>query len=85
MWENPGTTVPIQFLFVLIFWLSLIFLSFGLFAPVNATVVTSFFLAAVAVTGAILMILELGDPMHQSLLRVSSEPMRRALTEVGRP
>ena len=85
LWENPGTTVPIQFLFVLIFWLSLIFLSFGLFAPVNATVVTSFLLAAVAVTGAILMILELGDPMHQSLLRVSSEPMRRALTEVGRP
>ena len=84
LWENPGTTVPIQFLFVLIFWLLLIFLSFGLFAPLNATVVTSFFLTSLAVTGALLMILELGDPMHQSLLRVSSEPMRRALDEIGR-
>ena len=85
LWENPGTTVPIQFLFVLIFWLFLIFLSFGLFAPINATVITSFLLSALAVTGAILMILELGDPMHHSWLQVSSEPMRRALLEIGRP
>jgi hypothetical protein len=85
LWANPGTTVPLQFLFVLIFWLFLIFVSFGLFAPVNATVVTSFFLCSLAVTGAILMILELGDPMHHSWLQVSSEPMRLALLEIGRP
>src|SRR5258708_28204099 len=85
LWENPGTTVPVQFLFVLIFWLFLTFVSFGLFAPVNLTVVTSFFLSSLAVTGAILMILELGDPMHHSWLKVSSEPIRRALLEIGRP
>lgn len=85
LWENPGTTVPIQFLFVLIGWLFLIFLSFGLFAPLNATVATSFFLTSLAVMGAILMILELGDPMHQSLVRISSQPMRSALIEIGRP
>jgi hypothetical protein len=85
LWANPGTTVPLQFLFVLIFWLFLIFLSFGLFAPVNATVVTSFLLCSLAVTGSILMILELGDPMHHSWLQVSSEPMRLALLEIGRP
>jgi hypothetical protein len=84
LWENPGTTVPVQFLFVLIFWLFLVFVSFGLFAPVNLTVVASFFLTSLAVTGAILMILELGDPTH-SWLRVSSEPMHRALLEIGRP
>ena len=82
---NPGTTVPVQFLFVLIFWLFLIFVSFGLFAPVNVTVVASFFLSALAVTGAILLILELGDPMHNSWLQVPSEPMRRALAELRRP
>ena len=85
LWENPGTTVPVEFLFVLIFWLSLIFISFGLFAPVNATVITSFFVSAFAVTGAVLMLLELGDPMHHGLLHVSSEPLRRALIEIGRP
>jgi len=85
LWESPGTTVPLPFLFVLIFWLSLIFFSFGLFAPVNVTVVASFFLSALAVAGSILMILELGDPMHHTLIRVSGEPLRRALLEIGRP
>ena len=85
LWENPGTTVPVQFLFVMIFWLSLIFVSFGLFAPVNVTVVTSFFLSALAVTGAILMIVELGNPMHHGWLQVPREPMGRALIEIGRP
>jgi hypothetical protein len=85
LWENPGTTVPREFLFVLILWLALIFASFGLFAPVNATVITSFFISSLAVTGAVLMLLELGDPMHHGLLHVSSDPLRRALLEIGRP
>jgi hypothetical protein len=85
LWENPGTTVPVQFLVVLIFWLFLIFVSFGLFAPANGTVIVSFSLSALAVAAAILMILELGDPMHRSLLQVSGDPLRRALLEIGRP
>ena len=85
LWENPGTTVPLPFLFVMIFWLALVFASFGLFAPVNVTVLTSFFLSSLAVTGAILMILELGEPMRHSLLQVSGEPLRRGLLEIGRP
>ncbi|CAN5902237.1 hypothetical protein BH11PSE3_BH11PSE3_36890 [soil metagenome] len=85
LWANPGTTVPLQFLYVLIFWLFLIFVSFGVFAPVNATVVTSFFLSALAVTGAILIILELGDPMRHGWIQISSDPMRRALLEIERP
>ena len=85
LWENPGTTVPLQFLFVLIFWLALVFTSFGLFAPANLTVVTSFFLSSLAVTAAILMILELGNPMRHGWLPVSGEPMQRAVREIGRP
>ena len=54
LWENPGSTVPPQFLFVLIFWLFLIFVSFGLFAPANRTVIASFLLSSLAVAGAIL-------------------------------
>jgi hypothetical protein len=85
LWENPGTAVPVQFLFVLIFWLALTFASFGLFAPANLTVITSFLLCALAVTGAILLILELGNPMHHGWIEVSSEPMRNALLEISRP
>ena len=85
LWENPGSTVPVQFLFVLIFWLALIYVSFGLFAPANLTVVASFFLSALAVAAAVLLILELGDPVHHGWFQVSSEPMARALVEIGRP
>ena len=85
LWENPGTTVPTQFLFVLIFWLFLVFLSFGVFAPPNLTVVASLFLSSVAVTGAIFLILQLGDPMHHSWLQISGEPLQRAVNEITRP
>ena len=85
LWENPGTTVPPQFLFVMIFWLFLVFLGFGLFAPINLTVVASFFLSSLAVTGALFLILQLGDPMHLSWLQISGEPLRRTLGEIGRP
>ena len=85
LWENPGSTVPLPFLFVLVFWLFLIFVSFGLFAPVNLTVIASFLLCSVAVSGAILMILDMGDPMHPGWVQVSGEPLRRAMVEVGRP
>lgn len=85
LWENPGSTVPPQFLLVLIFWLFLIFVSFGLFAPVNLTVIASFLLCTLAVSGAILMILDMGDPMHPGWVQVSGEPMRRAMIEVSRP
>jgi hypothetical protein len=63
-WENPGTTVPPPFIFLLVFWLFLIFLSFGLFASSNLTVITRFVLSALTVTGALFLILELGDPME---------------------
>ena len=85
LWENPGSTVPAQLLFVLIFWLALIYVSFGLFAPANLTVMASFFLSALAVAGAVLLILELGDPVHHGWFQVSNEPMRRAVVEIGRP
>ena len=84
LWEDTGTTAPRQFIFVMILWLFLIFASFGLFAPLNGTVVTSFCLSALAVTGAIFMIMELGDPMR-GWIQVSGEPLQRALVEIDRP
>ena len=73
------------FLFVLIFWLFLVFLCFGLFAPPNLTVVASLVLSSLTVTGAIYLILQLGDPMHHSWLQISGEPLQRALSEIGHP
>jgi hypothetical protein len=40
------TSVPTPFLVILLFWLTVIFASFGLFAPRNATVVSILFVCA---------------------------------------
>jgi hypothetical protein len=51
--------VPLVFLVVLVFWLSILFGTFGLFAPHNATVITALVLCAVAVSGSTFLILEM--------------------------
>ncbi len=46
-------------LVILICWLTILFVSFGLFAPRNATVVTVLFVCACSMSAAIFLILEL--------------------------
>lgn len=81
--EQRASNIPMPFLILLIFWLSLVFASFGLFAPRNATTIVVFSLCSVAVSGGITMILELDSPFS-GLVHVSGEPMRQALAEIIR-
>jgi len=74
---QTSTTVLRPLLFVMIFCLTAIFFSWGLFSPMNTTTVTTFFVAALCVSGAILLILELYSP-YTGLLRLSSAPLRLA-------
>jgi hypothetical protein len=82
LFEQSGSSIPIPFLVVLVFWLSLIFASFGLFAPPNATVVVALLLGALSVSAAIFLILELDLPF-EGLIRISDEPLRKALAHLG--
>jgi hypothetical protein len=82
LFEQGGSSIPIAFLVVLVFWLSVIFASFGLFAPRNATVITAFFIGALSVSGAIFLILELDQPF-QGVMRLSDAPLRNALAILG--
>ena len=66
------------FLAVLAFWLMIIFASFSLFSPLNATVLTCLLLFAVSAACAIFLILELSRPFT-GLMGISSAPMRKAL------
>jgi hypothetical protein len=75
-----GIAVPL--LVLVVFWLCLLFFSFALFAPRNATVITALFLSALAVAGAIYMTLELTTPFR-GILRISSTPMKEALDEIN--
>jgi hypothetical protein len=69
-------------LIVVVFWLSINFISFGLFAPHNATVIATLMLCALAVSGAIFLILELYSPFG-GLIQISSAPMLNALAHLG--
>lgn len=56
--------------------------SFGLFDPRNATVMVSLLISALAVCGAIFLILEIYHP-DTGLLKVSDAPLRAAFAQLG--
>jgi hypothetical protein len=80
--EQAGSSIPMPFLVVMVFWLAVIFASFGLFAPRNATVIATLFVCAMSVSGAIFLILELDSPFS-CLLQISDAPLRNAITHIG--
>ncbi len=82
IYEQKIASVSLPLLAVLIFWLTIIFISFGLFAPPNAMVVASFFVSALSVSGAIFLILEMYTP-YGGLIQISSAPLRAALAHLG--
>ncbi len=74
---SSGTSVPLPFLVVLVFWLTITFASFGMFAPRNATVLAVLFVCALSLGSAVFLVLELDGPFD-GLLKVSADPMRYA-------
>lgn len=81
--EQSGHSIPMAFLVILIFWLTIIFASFGLFAPANATVRSVFVVCSLSISGAIFLILEL-DRSFEGLIQISSVPLRQALAQLGK-
>jgi hypothetical protein len=82
MYEQGANSVSKPMLVILVFWLTAIFVSFGLFAPRNATVIIALFVAGLSVSGAILLILEMYSPFG-GLIQISSGPLRTTLTQLG--
>jgi hypothetical protein len=82
MFEQKEGSIPMPFLVVLIFWLTTLFISFGLAAPSNATVFVTLLICALSISAAIYMILELDQPFS-GVIQVSSAPLRNALAHLG--
>ena len=80
--EQEQNQLPLPLLFILVFWLTLLFVSFGLFAPPNATVLTVLFVGACAVSVAIFLVLELNRPL-EGFIRISNAPLRNALQHLN--
>jgi len=76
------SSIPTLLLAVLIFWIAIIFLSFALFAPRNATVLVTLLICALSVSGSIFVMLELNSPFNGAI-KISSAPMRDALARLG--
>ena len=79
---SVGTSTPAPFLFILLFWLTIIFVSFGLFAPRNAIVIAVLLFCALSVAGAVFLILEMGSPFD-GLMKISPDPLRFALSHMN--
>jgi Protein of unknown function (DUF4239) len=83
LFAQSGSSISRPFLVVVVFWLSMLFVSFGLFAPRNATAIVTLFVAAISVAGALFLILELDHPFS-GLIQISSTPLRTALSVLGK-
>lgn len=82
MFEQAGTGINWPFLAVLIFWITVLFLGFGLFTQFNGTVCMALLVGSLSVAGSIFLILELNDP-YRGLMRISDAPLRTALAQIG--
>jgi hypothetical protein len=82
MYTQGSGSVSRPMLVILVFWLVAIFISFGLFAPHNATVITALLVAGLSISGAIFLILEMYSPFS-GWIRISSAPLQATLAQLG--
>ena len=80
--EQSGRSISTPFLTVVVFWLSMTFVSYGLMMPRNATVFVTLLLCALSVSGAFFLIFELDHPFG-GIIQISSGPMRSVMEHVG--
>jgi hypothetical protein len=83
MIEQWHRSLPQIVLVVLGSWMALLFISFGLFARPNATVITALSVSALSVSGAIFLIMELNSPLS-GMIKVASDPFYKALEFIGK-
>jgi hypothetical protein len=82
MLAQMGSSLSVTLLAVVVFWLTVNFVSFGLFAKPNPTATTALLVAALSVAGAILLILEMDQP-YTGLIHISDAALRQVLAQMG--
>ena len=81
--EGQQNTLPSPFLVLLIFWLTGLFITFGMFAPRNGTVLAVLLICAVSVSSAIFLVLEMNRPLD-GFIKASNAPLRKAVELIGK-
>jgi len=82
LFTQSHDSIPGPFVAILIFWLTIIYASFGLFVRPNPIVIVTFFVGTLSVSASIFLILEMDQPLV-GLLQISSEPLRHALVPLA--
>ena len=82
--EGVRGSISTPFYWVLVFWLVILFGSFGLRAPPNAMIVSIIGLCILSVTAAVFVILDMDQP-YGGLFGIPSTSMRDALADMMRP
>ena len=82
LFARSSSAIATPLLVIVVFWLTINFISFGLFASRNHTVMVALFVGALSVAGAVYLILEMDSPF-QGVLRLSEEPMRAVIEQLG--
>ena len=83
MFEQGAVSVSKPMVVIMVFWLTIIFIAWGLLTPPNVTVFVTMLVVALSVSSAIFLILEMYSP-YGGLIRVSSAPLQAALAQLGR-
>jgi hypothetical protein len=82
LFAQSGIAIPVPFLTVLVCWVTIIFVSFGLFAQPNLTIVAALFVCALSASSAIFLILDLSHPFS-GLITIPSAPLSNALAPLA--
>jgi len=80
--EETGGSIPMPFMFLLVFWLVLIFAGLGLLTSSRPTVISVLLISAVSIASAIFLIVQLDRPL-EGLMQISDGPLSDALRVVG--
>jgi hypothetical protein len=78
MFEQLGGAVSWPLLAVLISWVTMLFLGFGMFARPHATMVVTLVIGAFSVASAVFLIIELSQP-YQGFMRIPDTAFRSAM------
>jgi hypothetical protein len=78
--QSDESSTPAPFTLILVLWITLLFITFGMFSPWNATVVTILFICSASLGSAMFLIEELDRPFH-GWIQISSNPLRDALKQ----
>jgi hypothetical protein len=80
--ETEQNSMSMPLLMVVTSWLVAIFVSFGMFAPSNSTVIATLIVCALAVSAAIFIIMEMYAPFS-GILKISPAAVRDALSQMA--